>query len=197
MRLQKANLPGNISQAEALEQGFVTVDHDLDTLRDMNSPYGHTLAWVEEQLAGYALTMETRFRDRIPILLPMFELLDGIPCRGKPLRHWRYFVMGQVCVAKPYRGRGVFPGMYQNMNARLSPHFDFVVTEISTRNPRSIRAHEKVGFRNIHEYIDPWGDSLFVIRYSLLVIRSARLSRDWPSPHAGSVLTPPRRQWPV
>ena len=146
MRLQKANLPGNISQVEALEQGFVTVDHDLDTLRDMNSPYGHTLAWAEEQLAGYALTMETRFRDRIPILLPMFELLDGIPCRGKPLRDWRYFVMGQVCVAKPYRGHGVFAGMYQNMNARLSSHFDFVVTEISTRNPRSIRAHEKVGF---------------------------------------------------
>ncbi len=165
MKLQKANLPKHISKAEALEQGFVTVDHDIGTLRDMNTPYQHSLAWAGEELAGYALVMETRFRDRIPILFPMFELLDGIPCQGKPLKQWAYFVMGQVCVDKPYRGKGVFAGLYQDMKERLSLHFDFVVTEISTRNPRSIRAHEKVGFKNIHEYTDPWGEHWVIVAW--------------------------------
>lgn len=163
MALQKVNLPENISKRELLEQGFVTVDHDMETLQDMNTPYCHSAAWAGEDLAGYALVMETRFRDRIPILIPMFELLDDIPWQGQPLKNWRYFVMGQVCVAKAYRGKGVFQGLYYDMRDRLSKHFDLVVTEISTRNPRSIRAHEKVGFQNIHEYTDPDGEHWVVV----------------------------------
>lgn len=165
MKLQKENLPKNISETEARREGFVTVDHDMETLRDMNTPYGHTLAWSGEALAGYALTMETHFRDRIPILFPMFELLDGIPCEGRLLKDWHYFVMGQVCVAKAFRGKGVFGGLYQNMKERLSTHFDWVVTEISTRNPRSIRAHEKVGFKNIYEYTDPDGEHWVIVAW--------------------------------
>ena len=163
MALQKANLPKNISLQEARKEGFVTVDHDMATLRDMNTPYFHSTAWEGENIAGYALVMETRFRHRVPILLPMFELLDGIPWRGKPLKDWRYFVMGQVCVAKPYRGQGVFQGLFNDMRDRLSNHFDLVVTEISSRNPRSIRAHEKVGFKTIYEFTDPDGEHWVIV----------------------------------
>lgn len=163
MTLQKINLPRSISTEEAREQGFVTVDHDMETLRDMNTPYGHSCAWAGSEMIGYALVMETRFQDRIPVLIPMFELLDGIPWNGKPLKDWRYFVMGQVCVAKPFRGQGVFSGLYHDMRNRLANHFDLVVTEISIRNPRSIRAHEKVGFENIYEYVDPAGEHWVVV----------------------------------
>ena len=163
MKLQKINLPRNISNQEAREQGFVTVDHKMETLRDMNTPFGHSCAWVDEELAGYALVMETHFRHRIPVLIPMFDLLDGILWQGKELKDWGYFVMGQVCVAKPHRGRGVFKGLYHDMRSRLSPHFDLVVTEIAKRNSRSIRAHEKVGFETLHEYIDPAGEHWVVV----------------------------------
>jgi hypothetical protein len=32
--------------------------------------------------------------------------------------------------------------------------YDFTVTEIAERNTRSIRAHERVGFRTLHTYHD-------------------------------------------
>jgi RimJ/RimL family protein N-acetyltransferase len=32
--------------------------------------------------------------------------------------------------------------------------YDFVITEIATHNTRSLRAHEKVGFRLLHNYTD-------------------------------------------
>lgn len=163
MALQKANLPKNVSLQEALQEGFVTVDHDMATLQDMNTPYFHSAAWADETLAGYALVMETRFRHRIPVLFPMFELLDGIIWQDKPLKDWQYFVMGQVCVAKPYRGQGVFRGLYHDMRDRLSNHFDLVVTEISARNPRSIRAHEKVGFKTIHEFTSSDGEHWVIV----------------------------------
>ena len=65
-----------------------------------------------------------------------------------------YFVMGQVCVAKDFRGQQVFSDLYQKMKTEMSSHFDCIVTEIATRNTRSIRAHEKVGFETIHIYED-------------------------------------------
>ena len=67
--------------------------------------------------------------------------------------------MGQVCVDKAYRGKGVFDMLYQHHKQVLKDRFDFVVTEISTNNLRSVRAHEKVGFKNIHTYkdaVDEW-----------------------------------------
>ena len=30
--------------------------------------------------------------------------------------------------------------------------FPYLITEISARNPRSVRAHEKVGFKVVHSY---------------------------------------------
>lgn len=166
LKLQKANLPRSVTAEEAREQGFVTVGHKLELLREMNTPYGHSCAWMGEELAGYALVMETRFRHRIPILFPMFELLDGVPWQGKALREWRYFVMGQVCVGKPFRGQGVFEGLYRDLKERLSAHFDLVVTEIATRNTRSVKAHEKLGFETLHTYTGPEGEEWVIVGWA-------------------------------
>jgi L-amino acid N-acyltransferase YncA len=62
--------------------------------------------------------------------------------------------MGQICVDKAYRGKGVFELLYQKHREIFEKSYDFIVTEISTRNTRSLRAHEKVGFKTIHTYRD-------------------------------------------
>jgi hypothetical protein len=33
-------------------------------------------------------------------------------------------------------------------------YFDFLLTEISINNPRSLKAHEKIGFQTIYTYKD-------------------------------------------
>lgn len=163
LAMQLANLPGAISEQEAREQGFVTVAHSVGLLREMNEPYAHSGAWHRNRLVGYALVMEKRFRDRIPVLFPMFELLDGLRFRNKLLAECPYFVMGQICIDKPYRGSGAFAGLYHDLKDRLYPHFDLIVTEIATRNVRSIRAHEKLGFKKIHTYVDPDGEEWDIV----------------------------------
>lgn len=162
--LQRVNLPENISPAEARDQGFLTVRHDLPLLRELNHPLGHTIAVAPDgTLAGYALTMEYRFRDRIPILIPFFDKLDTLQYDGAPLTGDRYVLMGQVAVAKAYRGQGVFTGLYRTMQERMAPHYPYIVTEISLRNTRSIRAHARVGFTEIHRYTGPEGEEWSVV----------------------------------
>ncbi|MEM6319948.1 MAG: GNAT family N-acetyltransferase [Bacteroidota bacterium] len=150
--LQWRNLPKNISQKEAIEQGFVTVHHDFEILEAMNAVYPHVIAKMVDSVVGYTLVMLPEFGDKIPVLIPLFEKINQLTYRTKLMKSMRYFVMGQVCIDKKYRGQGVFNGLYEKMKTEMSIDFDCIVTEIATRNVRSMRAHEKVGFETVHTY---------------------------------------------
>ena len=152
LALQQENLARNLPPGEIVSQGFVTVEHDLGVLRRMHALSPSIVAVEGEALAGYALVMPVECRTFVPILEPMFARLDALGTE-------RYYVMGQVCVARPFRGRGVFDALYRAHRDALSGRYDRVVTEIATRNTRSMRAHERVGFTLLERYrdaIDDW-----------------------------------------
>jgi GNAT superfamily N-acetyltransferase len=154
LELQKENLRGTISSNEEKEQGFVTVAHSYESLNQMHQLQPSVIVKDGDVLAGYALVMTKECSALIPELIPMFENFNAISYKGKPLNDYAFYVMGQVCVAKPYRGQGVFSMLYKMHREYLQPMYDFVVTEIATRNARSIRAHEKVGFESIYTHTD-------------------------------------------
>lgn len=163
LELQRVNLPANISAKESSDQGFVTVQHNQALLQEMNTAEPQIIAKDGDQVVGYALVMLATFRERVPVLIPMFELLDKLPYRDKTLSEFNYYVIGQVCVAKSHRGQGVFDGMYRQHKTQLSGRYDFVVTEVATRNTRSLRAHARVGFQTIHRFTAPDGEEWDII----------------------------------
>jgi ribosomal protein S18 acetylase RimI-like enzyme len=154
LRLQAANLRDHVSPEQAAREGFVTVAHTLDVLERMHALAPSVIAKDGERLAGYALVMPVEARTFVPILEPMFQLLETLSWRGRPLREYRYYVMGQVCVAEEYRGQGVFDALYREHRASYGARFDCTVTEVATRNTRSMRAHARVGFEVIETYRD-------------------------------------------
>ncbi|HZX92915.1 MAG TPA: GNAT family N-acetyltransferase [Myxococcales bacterium] len=149
LELQRANLPRSLSAEEIAAQGFVTVEHSLDVLRRMHALAPSVIATEGGRLAGYALVMPIECRELLPILEPMFRRLDGM---GGVLG--RYYVMGQICVAPAWRGRGVFDLLYAAHRRHLAGRFDSSITEVATRNVRSMRAHLRVGFAVIERYRD-------------------------------------------
>jgi ribosomal protein S18 acetylase RimI-like enzyme len=98
-------------------------------------------------LAGYALVMPPQCRTFVPVLLPMFERLDHLEARG-------YYVMGQICIDKPYRGRGLFDQLYAAHKRYLSDKYRSCITEVAMRNGRSMNAHLRVGFTVMDRYRD-------------------------------------------
>ena len=89
----------------------------------------------------------------------MFGLLEKLQWKDKPICGYRYYEMGQVCVAKEYRGKGVFEMLYQEHKKSYSNKYDLLVTMISTMNHRSLKAHEKVGFETVlieKDELDEW-----------------------------------------
>lgn len=153
--LQARNLADHLSPAEVADQGFVTLRHDLPFLERLCGPYRHVVAMDGARVVGYALVMLKEFRGDIPVLEPMFEQIDRLAVGDQRLADMSYFVIGQVCVEKGYRGQGVFRGLYEELRERMSGAFDLVVTEVASRNRRSLKAHENVGFWRTLQYSSP------------------------------------------
>ena len=154
LKLQAANLPGNISIEEARSQGFVTVQHDFELLKLMNQPFPHIIAKDGEKVIGYTLVMLRSFADKIPVLFSMFEMINQTTFKGKSVNDSTYFTMGQVCIDKDYRGKGLFKNLYKAMKHHYIGDFQYLITEVSARNPRSLKAHSKVGFEDLKVFTD-------------------------------------------
>ncbi|MBS9462484.1 GNAT family N-acetyltransferase [Flagellimonas sp. 389] len=145
--LQQQNLPKNLTKAEKDNEGFVTVEHSLQILKEMNDTHGHIIAIENDIVIGYALSMHPKFANTIDVLKPMFKEIS------KTMKtNTRYMVMGQICIAKPYRRKGVFKGLYSHMKHTLSKEFDCIITEVDSSNKRSISAHKAIGFKDLKQY---------------------------------------------
>jgi hypothetical protein len=155
LRLQAANHASTLSADAMASQGFVTVRHDADVLRRMSQAAPGIVAVADDLVVGYALVMPRTFAADVPILAPLFAMLDTLSWKGVPLAtNPRWFVMGQICIARDYRGQGLFEGLYHAMAVRYRDRYDFTVTEVAARNTRSLRAHARVGFETLHVYPD-------------------------------------------
>ncbi|NNF30456.1 MAG: GNAT family N-acetyltransferase [Flavobacteriaceae bacterium] len=146
LELQRANLAVAISSEEQKTEGFVTVEHTFDLLDRMNDACPHFIVKSGNKVVGYALSMHPMFGEEIDILRPMFLEIK---------KHYRsddFIVMGQVCIDKEFRRKGLFRRLYQEMLKGIQPEFSLIITEVDSKNSRSTNAHFKIGFQTISNY---------------------------------------------
>jgi ribosomal protein S18 acetylase RimI-like enzyme len=155
IELQRDNLPVNLTHDIILKEGFVTVVHNLHDLQEMNAVEQHVICKGNEKIIAYLLAMTAAAQHDIPVLIPMFNLFRTILYHGKPVADHNYIVVGQVCVDKNYRGQGILDKCYDTYRNRFENKYDFAITEIATRNTRSIKAHQRIGFTEIYRYTSP------------------------------------------
>ena len=152
LTLQRANLRQNVSADVQANQGFVTVQHDPAVLTRMNRAAPSVIAKDGETVVGYCLTMLPAFAVDIPQLTSLFAAINVLTYAGRPVRDYPYYVMGQVCVADGYRGQQLFDRMYQHHRDTYGDRYQLLITDISENNPRSLRAHARVGFEPLHSF---------------------------------------------
>ena len=152
--LQQRNLRGNLTIDDISREGFVTVQHSFSDLKKLNEQEQHQVIKEDGKVVGYILAMTEKSKNDIPVLIPMFELFQQVAYRGKPISPYQYMVVGQVCVAVNFRGKGLFDEAYAAYRERFSDKYEFAVTEIATANARSLKAHQRIGFLEVHRYTD-------------------------------------------
>jgi predicted GNAT superfamily acetyltransferase len=155
IELQKKNLRSNLTKEEIEREGFVTVMHSLKDLTKMNAFEHSVIAKRGGKIIAYLIAMTSKSKADIPVLIPMFANFDNIRLHNKALSAYNYIVVGQVCVAKGFRGQGILDNCYAEYKKQFNGKYDFAITEIATKNLRSINAHKRIGFTEICRYKAP------------------------------------------
>jgi GNAT superfamily N-acetyltransferase len=136
-------------------EGFVYAEHSAPLLRRMSLELPQAIAVADNDVVvGYCLSLSLSLQQEVPSLAPMFDQFGRCAYRGRPLSSFRFFVGGQVCVDRAYRGRGLLARLYEQVRRSTPTPYDLCVTEIAARNQVSVRAHERMGFEPIATYSD-------------------------------------------
>ncbi len=152
--LQYVNLRQNLTPETVASQGFVTIEHTFEVMKRMNAAAPSIIAKVGDKVIGYALVMLPEFKADIPALVGLFDMIDNAHFNGKPLRTYKHVIVGQLCVDFEYRGLGLVNQLYAHYRSELSADFDLCITDISSKNRRSLKAHQNVGFRVVESFFD-------------------------------------------
>ena len=100
-------------------------------------------------MVGYALVALKSIRHQHDLLGDLFSAIDKLEYKNQLMKNSPYVVVGQLCVARNYRGQGLVQQMYQHFKNCLSGEFDYCLTDVAQDNPRSLKAHIKCGFQVI------------------------------------------------
>ena len=83
------------------------------------------------------MTMETAAPSKdIPVLIPMFEMIDNLVIKGHKLSSVDYLIGGQVCIHKDYRSQGIFYKLYNKAKEVYESLHPIILTEVSTNRRR-------------------------------------------------------------
>ncbi|MEY3322664.1 MAG: hypothetical protein RLZZ417_2247 [Bacteroidota bacterium] len=148
--LQEENRITNISKEEKEKEGFVTASYSIELLKKMHDFEPTIIACQGNKVVGYAMVTVNELYGEHDLLDGLFDAIKQMDYKNRPLREAKVILVGQLCVAKPFRGQGLVPKMYQYFKECLIDKYDYCITDISEVNIRSIKAHEKCGFKIIH-----------------------------------------------
>ena len=154
LKIQTQNHKDYLTDESLNQNGYVTVKHTYEMLEKMNSKARQIIAKVNNEVVAYALVMLKEFQQLIPVLIPMFETFEKIEYKGKKLNELNYYVMGQICVRDDFKRKGVFKKLYEKHKEGYSKHYDYCLTEVSSKNIPSLIAHKKIGFKTIYSFVD-------------------------------------------
>ena len=158
-QLNDQNLKQKLSVQMQAREGFVTWLYSIDLLKKMHELAPSIIIKDNEKLVAYALTTLKEATLFHGDLKGMFQNLETVQYKDQPLSTQNFCCMGQICVDKEYRGKGLVHMLYQKHKEVYSPLYHFILTEISKNNYRSVKAHEKMGFQSIYTYgdaMDEW-----------------------------------------
>jgi ribosomal protein S18 acetylase RimI-like enzyme len=148
-KLQQENLKINLPGTEAETQGFVTAEYSFEFLKTLHRDSPSVIAKDGDLVVGYALVALKSIRHQHDLLGDLFSAIDKLEYKNQLMKNSPYVVVGQLCVARNYRGQGLVQQMYQHFKNCLSGEFDYCLTDVAQDNPRSLKAHIKCGFQVI------------------------------------------------
>ena len=152
--LQNQNLVTTLDEND-LKGGFLSGSFTLEQLRAVNDNICIMTCFAGLDLCGFHVASTPEFNKASPLLVQMMQQFTQIKYKGKTLAEYDCFIAGPTCIAKEYRGQGIYPQL-------IASSFDFLkntrnsvrlrVSFASELNSRSLNAQKKIGCEIIGEF---------------------------------------------
>jgi len=141
------NLGGNLTSEEKEAHGFVSIPYPIDFLKRMNFRLPQIIATSGAQVAGYCLLLDRASANEVELSVPLYPEMDNMEHKNELLSASDYLIVGQVCVGKNFRGQSLSRDLYDFCQKTYSQKYKYLLTTVSVKNPRSVKAHQKAGFQ--------------------------------------------------
>ena len=145
--LQTRNLKKNISLKNRLIDGFLTASYSISFLNKMNELTPAIIAKQSNRVIGYVLATDRSLLSEHPLLRDLSSQINKISFRNKTIEDFNYLVVGQLCVAKEFRGLGIAQQLYIHFKKAYKNRYAFAITDVDQKNNASLGIHLKVGFK--------------------------------------------------
>ena len=155
--LNQNNLINNLSRKDILEYGFVTLNYNIELLKDVNKIQKSIVARDNDKIVGYAIVIDKTVYGLNKLFDDLIDRLSTISFNSKKLKNVNYALVGQLCIKKEYRGMDIVKKIYDFYKKEYSKKYQYLITDIDEKNKRSLSAHLKIGFQIIDNF--SWGDS--------------------------------------
>ncbi len=149
LKLQKENVA---VPNEERSGGFLSAEFTAEQLRVMHESAGIVVAFAGDTLAAYFCLSTFEVNKDAPIVVAMREAMRDAVLDQRALDSYSFVVAGPICIARPYRGTGLFERLYDFAAAHFGGRFELAVAFIARDNQRSVNAHVKVGMSPIAQF---------------------------------------------
>lgn len=152
--LQNKNLVPSLSEND-LKDGFLSAAFTLDNLQAVNANICIMTCFSGINLCGYHIASTPEFNKTSLLLTQMMQQFNQITYKDKILSEYDCFIADPTCIAKEYRGQGIYPQLITSL-------FDFLkntlnpsrlrISFASELNKMSLNAQKKIGCEIIGEF---------------------------------------------
>jgi predicted GNAT superfamily acetyltransferase len=143
-RATQSDLDG-ILELQAAEQpergGMLSASLPRSRIAEMMRAMPVIVARNGGRIAGYLMTSTQEMNADVPVIRAMLAAYPGAPDS---------YVYGPICVSADERGKGLAQAMFAEVQ-RCLPHREGILF-IRRDNPASLRAHEKMGIREVAHF---------------------------------------------
>lgn len=164
-RLQEENHFKALTEEEKEIWGFVSLETDIDALRDIYKDPGILVALKNSRIVGYEMPLTVQKIKKMPLFNQFIERVLNIRHKDKKLAEYRIIMEGQICIDKNHRGKGLAENMHNEFMNMIKGKYDLIFTDVSRQNPRSLHVHiNKLGFKIADEYNEDGRDWCILIQ---------------------------------
>ena len=149
--LQNSNLASNLSDQQRLD-GFLSMGFSAKQFADINDDLTVIVGTEVEIVKAFLCASTLQFNAQFALPKTMIDRFPHAIYDSKPLSEWSACIAGPVCIDAALRGQGVLKMLYDCFYNIAPVKYELATVFVSADNPRSIRAHEKLGMRIVDDF---------------------------------------------